>query len=395
MLSPSVPPLVALFLLTATFYLNFFSRIIYSPLLPSIEKDLTLSHGLAGTFFLFLSIGYFVSLASSGYVSAKIGHKKTIVASIFAISVSLLLIASIAELPFLLTAFFILGLSAGLYLPSGISTISALFPPKHWGRVYAVHELAPNLAFLTAPLFASLLLPAMQWQETIYIIAGASFLAAFLYIRWGEGGNLYGEPPNLANCSLILGNRNFLLLVLLFVMGMSGTIGLYTLLPLFLVTVHNFQLPDANLQVGLSRLATLFSALAAGWLADRIGHKYTICIVLLLTGIFTIGIGIFAGKMLLVCIFLQPVTAVSFFPAGFALLSRIGDQEKRNVVISLAIPLAFVLGGGVFPALIARMADAGLFQIGIIMIGLFISLGGVLIFQVSKPDPGPDLLQDT
>jgi len=382
--------LSALIILTAIFYLNFFSRIIFSPLLPSIEKSLSLSHGTAGAFFLFLSSGYFVSLVGSGYISSQLGHKKTIVCSMLAISFSLLLIASVTRLIYLQGTFFILGMAAGMYLPSGISTISALFSPGRWGRAFAVHELAPNLAFLTAPLFSSLLLTRYNWQEAIYFLVIATSLAALFYMFLGRMTGLHGEKPNLANCGAILRQKNFILLVLLFALGISGTIGVFNILPLFLVTVHRLPLNEANLIVGLSRCATLFSALAGGWIADRFGNKRTIGGVLLLTGLATSGIGWTSDAVLTACIFLQPLLAVCFFPAGFALLSRIGTPESRNVVVSLSIPVAFVIGGGLLPALIARMADAGYFQTGLILTGMAICSGVILLIflQITDTDAG-------
>ena len=47
-------------LLTNIFFLNFISRIIFAPLLPSIQKDLGLAHVEAASFFLFVSMGYSV-----------------------------------------------------------------------------------------------------------------------------------------------------------------------------------------------------------------------------------------------------------------------------------------------------------------------------------------------
>jgi NNP family nitrate/nitrite transporter-like MFS transporter len=379
----------SLLLLTSIFFLNFFSRVIFSPLLPSIEKSLALSHGKAGTIFLVISCGYFISLLGSGFVSSKLGHKNTIVFSMFFISASLFLVASLASYSHLQPAFFLLGLGAGIYLPSAIATISELFTHVHWGRAFAVHELAPNLAFLAAPLCSSLLLTRLHWQHTVLILAITTFIAGILYHYLGRGKSLFGTPPNIPLCLTILKQRDFLILVILFTLGISSTIGIFNILPLFLVTNHTMPLNDANLLVGLSRLLTLGTALLGGWLADRFGNRRTIAGVLLLTGMATIGIGSTDRIFLIVFIFLQPLLAVCFFPAGFALLSRLAVPATRNVVISLAIPLSFFIGGGLLPALITAMADVGLFHAGIIMTGLFISSGTFLVLLVSSNPPLP------
>ena len=80
-------------LIASIFFLNFTCRIIVSPLLPIIEKDLGFSHGDAGSLFLFLSIGYFISLLGSGHISSRITHRKTIAVSAIAVGTALSLIS--------------------------------------------------------------------------------------------------------------------------------------------------------------------------------------------------------------------------------------------------------------------------------------------------------------
>ena len=68
-----------LLILTSIFFVNFISRIIPAPLMPKIEADLNISHAQAGSFFLLISIGYFVTLIGSGFFSARLTHRKTII----------------------------------------------------------------------------------------------------------------------------------------------------------------------------------------------------------------------------------------------------------------------------------------------------------------------------
>ena len=63
-----------LLLLTPIFFLNFMARIIQAPLMPAIERELGISHGEAGALFFTISIGYFISLMGSGFVSARLRH---------------------------------------------------------------------------------------------------------------------------------------------------------------------------------------------------------------------------------------------------------------------------------------------------------------------------------
>ncbi len=375
----SVSPLVSLLLLTGIFYLNFCSRIILAPLLPQLEQDLHLSHGAAGAFFLIMSCGYFLSLLGSGFVSSRLNHKVTIITSMVAVSVSLALVGMATDLLLTRVGFFLLGLAAGLYLPSAIATISDLFRADRWGRAFGLHELAPNLAFLTAPLITAWLLPLITWHQILYILTTTGLLMALIYAILGRGSHLHGAPPELNRCRSLMGQRDFWILVLLFAMGITGTVGVYSILPTFLVSEHGMTKYQASMLVGMSRITTLVTALLGGILADRFGNRRTMASVLLLTGTTTACLGLSATALVSLWVWLQPVLAVCFFPPAFAMLSRIGSAETRNVVISLAIPLSFVLGGGLIPAAIGRLADYGHFHLALTLTGVFIASGSVIV----------------
>jgi len=71
--------LFLLSLLTGLFYINMLLRVVLSPLLPLIEKDLGLTHSGAGSFFMMIALGYATGLFGSGFVSARLSHRWTIV----------------------------------------------------------------------------------------------------------------------------------------------------------------------------------------------------------------------------------------------------------------------------------------------------------------------------
>ena len=52
-----------IFFLAFLFFLNFLSRVIFSPLLPLIKDEFTLSISQSGSLFFFISSGYFISVS--------------------------------------------------------------------------------------------------------------------------------------------------------------------------------------------------------------------------------------------------------------------------------------------------------------------------------------------
>jgi MFS transporter, NNP family, nitrate/nitrite transporter len=375
-----------LLLIASIFLLNFTARIIAAPLLPTIEKDLGFSHGDAGSLFLFLSIGYFISLLGSGHISSRITHRKTIAVSAIAVGTALSLISFSESLFAMRCCVFVLGVSAGIYLPSGITTVTSLVNPRHWGKAVAIHELAPNLSFILTPLLAEMLLHWFKWRTILYFIGVVSVIMGIVFSKLGKGGNFLGEAPNFSSIKKIFQIPAFWILIALFSLAITSTLGIYNMLPLYLVTEHGMSLDWANSLVGTSRISTLGMAFLGGWATDRFGPKPIMIGVFIVTGILTLLIGMVSTPWIAAIVFLQPVLAVCFYPAGFAALSIISSPENRNMAISLTIPVAFVLGGGIVPALIGVMADNGCFSLGISLSGALIMTGFFLLFFLKLSD---------
>lgn len=367
-----------LLLLTALFFTTFLARIILAPLLPTIETELAIGHRSAGNLFFILSSGYFLSLLSTIYLAGRFQHRTLIIASSIGLGSVLLTAPLITTIAGLRSIVFLLGLSAGLYLPSGISAVTHLTRASHWGRALAIHELAPNLAFILAPVAAELMLHYTTWRLGFAILGSGALLLGLLYTVHGRGTRFHGQMPDRQAARYLVRQPSLWLLIALFSLGISSTLGIYTMLPLYLVSNHGLDHGSANTLLAVSRFATLPMAFAGGWMADRFGPLPTIRVVFLLTGLATIALGLMKGPWLQSAVFCQPLLAVCFFPAGFSALSALNLPEYRNIAVSLTIPAAFLIGGGSVPLAIGWLGDAGLFTQAFILTGILIILGSGL-----------------
>lgn len=367
-----------LLLLTSIFFVNFISRIVQAPLMPEIEKELGLSHAAAGSLFLSLSSGYFITLIGSGFFTARLKHRGTIILSVLALSLALIATSFSQGLMGIRIGLICLGLAAGLYLPSGIATLTSLVSPKHWGKALALHELAPNLSFMAAPLMAEAIILQFSWRAAFLMLGLVALILGLVYVRFGRGGEFAGEPPSPRAIRALVSVPTFWVMIALFSLGVCGTLGVYTMLPLYLVTEVGFEREFANTLVAISRVSTIGMAFVGGWANDRFGSKKTLGVVFLLSGSLTLLLGISPRAWIYVILFLQPMVAVCFFPAGLAVLSTIGPPNARNLTISLTTPFAFLLGGGVVPTLIGFIGDTWSFSAGISLVGGFILCGALL-----------------
>ena len=374
-----------LVLLAGIFFLSFISRIMFAPLMPTIEHDLGIGHAEAGSLFLLISAGYFVSLLGAGFLSSRLTHRRTIVFSAISVGITLIGVSLCHGAWSIRLGLFTLGLTAGTYLPSGIATLTSLISSKDWGKGVAIHEFAPNLGFVAAPLISEALLTSFSWREILSFLGVASVVAGIAFGRFGKGGRFPGEAPSFSSFSVFLRMPAFWVMAVLFSLGISSSLGVYTMLPLYLVTERGMERDWANILVALSRMSGLVMVFLAGWTADRFGSKRTIGGVLLLTGVMTVLLGVVPDYWIVVIIFVQPMLAVCFFPPGFAALSAVSPQSSRNVVVSLTIPVAFLVGGGAIPTMIGIMGDAGSFGGGIAIAGGLILIGFILSFYLKIP----------
>jgi NNP family nitrate/nitrite transporter-like MFS transporter len=373
----------ALFFLVLIFFLSFLSRVVFSPLMPSMEQDLKLSHGEAGSLFLIISLGYSITLLGSGFISSRISHRRTITLSSLIVGGSLLAISISHDLWMIRLGLFGLGMGAGLYLPSGIATIGQLISPEYWGRAYAIHEVAPNLGFVISPLFAEALLSWGTWREVLMVLGTASVLSGLVFFFFGKGGSFRSEMPHYKIVRNVLFAPSLWILVLLFTLSVGAQFGVYTVLPLYLVSEEGMERLWANTLLGLSRISPLFTVLLSGWLTDRIGLKQTLTVVLLVTGLMTVLFGMLPKFLIVVIIFLQPMLATCFFPAGFTALSRIVSPNVRAVVVSLTVLVSYFLGAGAIPAGLGLIGELGSFSTGFILLGGLL-LGGVILVRYLK-----------
>ena len=249
------------------FFINFTARVIFAPLMPTIETDLSLSHSGAGLLFLSISFGYFTGMLGSGFISAVISHKNTISLSAIAVGLTLLPISSSSNKWILLIGLLVLGITAGLYLPSGLATLTAIINPRQWGKAIAVHEMAPNLGFIAAPLLAEFFMFWFSWRVILFVLGVTSLLMGAANTRCGRRVETTGEPPNFGLIRRLAKQKSFVIMLVLFCVGIGGFLGIYTMLPLYLVTEQDISREIANTLVAISRIPGL-----AVVFCRRLGH---------------------------------------------------------------------------------------------------------------------------
>ncbi|TVQ99271.1 MAG: MFS transporter [Spirochaetaceae bacterium] len=366
-------------LLVLVLFLNLLPRVLLSPLLLEIEAAFDLSRAESSGLFLFVSVGFSITMLLSGFVAERLHHRGTIVLSLSVVGAASVLLAAAPSASVLRVLLFVLGMGAGLYAPSGIATLTGAAHARHWGKALALHEVGPILGFFAAPVIAEAAIQLGSWRLLFAVIGIACFAMAIFYRGVSRGGRFPGSPPNLHHVRSILAQRTFWVVALLFMLALGLEIGVFALLPTFLIERREMTSTAANSLVSVSRLTALLLVFGSGVLADRFGAKRLLTTICLLAGVATALIGISRGSMLYVVVVVQPMLIAAFFPAALVLLSSIAAPESRNVVISLVIPISYLFGAGAAPFGIGLLSEAGAFGAGFVILGMLMMASTLLL----------------
>ncbi len=370
--------------LTGIFFINMISRLGIAPLLPGIEKDLAINHIQSTGFFFLISTGYCISLFSSIFLTPRFSHRSLIVSSSLLVGLSLILAASSRGLIMLQISMLALGLAGGVYLPSGIATLTASVKKNHWGKVLGFHQLAPNLAYIAAPLAVELMTFHHPWRTVLLVYGLASLVLSISYFQWGKGILERTDPPGLKPIKAMMLNPAILTVTFLFILGMGLNQGIFAVLPLYLTVERGFEPGWSNFLLALSRVIAFSVPLASGWFADRYSVKKVILIMLTCCMAGTWLLALLPDTWLWLGLILQAGSGVCIFPLCFTALSMVTTPKNRAVAVSVVVPTAHFLGSGLVPFGVGFLADAGYFNYGILGLGLITLLSLPLVLSIKK-----------
>ena len=372
-------PLGSILLVVGVFFVTFVGRTILSPLLLPVERELGLSHAEGGSLFLIISIGFMLSMFFSGFLLERITYGTAITATAGISAVGLFLLATCKGIGCFRIGLFIMGFASGLYLPSGIVTITELAPVERRGMAISIHELGPIFGLAAGPFLAEAAIRAGNWRALMLVLAILALCMGVVFFRYSRGGRFHGTSPRFKELWTMMKMRDFWIISFFFIMAIGNEMGIYSMLPAFLVAGRGLDQTLVNSIVSTSRLTSLVMIFAAGWMADRFGFRWVIALISVACGTFTVLIGVSGGWLLITALYVQPMLVSAFFPAGFIALAGMSGRKQRNLSISLIFPMAYLLGGGMVPAVIGYFAERGSFGLGFVLTGCVMAAGVALI----------------
>jgi len=375
--------LFTLLIFWGMWYVSFSCRTIIAPIMPVIEDELTISHTLAGNVFLFLSLGYTVSLLLSGILSPRIGYKRSILSGFFVLMIAIFSLKFTHSYFYLIFIVIFMGLGAGVYLPSAIPLLTSIFRHDQWGRAIAFHETAASFSIFSIPIITGLMLHFFYWRNLFFLLALAIFVMGIAF--WKFSPDIRPKRESTTGFLLVLRRKDFWNIAILWVFAASNGLGLYNMIPLFLVKEGGMALETANTIFGVSRIGGFLMAILSGFLVDLYGVKKILFFILVVTGISTVSLSIAPpGSILIVTLIIQATFSTGFFPVTLVAISKITEINERSSFTGATIAIGVIFGLGLTPFLLGVAADKWSFHAGIFILGLLTVLSCFLIGKIKN-----------
>ena len=372
-----------LFVFWSLWFVNFSARTIISPLLPIIEDELAISHAMAGSIFSFLSAGYTITLLLSGFLSPRIGYKRSIVLGFIILITAVFCLKYARSYPSFAVATLFVGLGAGIYLPSVMPLLTTIFARDNWGKAIAFHETAASFSILSIPLLTVVALRFFNWRALFTILSMACFVVIIFFCIFSPDPRPKKEKR--ARLSHILIRKDFWIVAILWIFAASNSLGLYNLIPLFLVKEKGMSIEMANTIFGISRIGGFIIVILAGFLVDRYGAKKILFLLLLTTGLTTVGLALAQTvPHLVVMLILQATVCSGFFPVAFVVISKITSFNERSVFTGTTIAIGVIMGLGFAPFALGAIADIWNFQYGILLLGVVTTMSCLLLRGIKE-----------
>ena len=374
--------LLFLLFLWILWFLNVSARIIISPILPLIEDEFMIRHARASSIFIFQSMGYASSVCFAGFYSGRFGYKRSIALSLAITSFALFLLSFVKTFSAFYLFSFILGLAAGIYLPSVLPFITEYFSENNWGKSIAIHDSAASISIFSTPLVILFFLHFCTWRGVFEVLAVALMISAVIFYSISDEIKIrHSQKIRLGN---LLKTRFLWVMIIIWVFAAGANIGVYFIVPLYLTKELSLSIGYTNSILGMSRLGGIGVAVLCGFLIDRFNLKKLMFAMLFLSGICTILAGVVPAGFIGFSLFFQAIFMAGFFPAALVTVTKMFSSETRSVAIGIILAFSVIFGAGLVPYLLGFAGDLLSFRFGISLLGILVSLSSLLIFSLKE-----------
>ena len=311
----------------------------YSGALPVVMQDWAMSAGQAGLIHSGWQVGYLLSLFAVGFLSDRLGAKRTFLMTSVAACISAWVFATFAN-GFLsgLLFFSLTGLCSGGSIRRA-ALIAERFPPQRRGGAMGWYLAASSAGYALSLLLGSQLIADFGWRWGFFAAASGPVIGAVIAFR------VLRTTPNVvlhrhagrrwvATLREVWRNRPAMLAIWSYAFHAWELLGLWAWLPTYLaaaVAMHYGPSEAVTLGLmlsGLSFATNTLGSVAAGRLSDRLGRT-SIMLALSLTSI--------ACSLVFGWLVMAPLWIVTAVAIGYN-LTALGDSSVYSTALTELVP---------------------------------------------------------
>jgi len=380
--------ILPLFIFWCLWYLNFSTRTIFSPILPLIEDSLLLSHGKAGGLFISLSVGYSLSLLATGRLTLAWGYKRTVAIGFLGVSFVFFGFQFAESYVSFHLLFFLLGIATGTYIPSILPIITETYEPRNWGKAIGLHDSAASFSIFSIPILMAYGLQFFSYKTPLLLLGIVSLIFPLFF--WKVSVEPKKEPPQKGESYTgFFKKRAIWIMILFWILSSGSSMGVYSILPLYLIKERGIDFDLANNLLGISRVGGMAVPILIGFLVDRYGYRTILFLSLFMTGLSTIALSLSSPlSLVFISLILQAVLSLAFFPVALATVSKLTPFSSRSMVLGVIMSVGVGFGMGVTPFLLGLTADHFNFRVGIFWLGVLTSFSSLSVHFLKEERTG-------
>jgi sugar phosphate permease len=287
-----------LFILWLLYIINYFDRISVLIFLPYIQRDLNLTPVQVGWLGSIFFLGYAIAQMTAGFLTDKIGPKKTMNIAIWVFTTVTFLTGFVRTFSQFIVLRIALALGEGHHYVPAVRTIANWFPRHEKGRA--------NGYFTTTWAFGPAIIPIIvtwlsadafggAWRPVFFVLAVPGFLGVYILSKYmanspgqirqkgkmtqeeyalitssvGETEDVHGKKYSMkiftTDLQYYIYTLNFFVLLMIYW-------GMTTWLSTFLVKQHGLDLKTMGLYAALPYIVAGFAMWFGGFIADTFFH---------------------------------------------------------------------------------------------------------------------------
>ncbi|MFB6113100.1 MAG: MFS transporter [Halodesulfurarchaeum sp.] len=266
-------------------------KLVFSPLLPSIQADFGIGSSLAGLALTTMWAIYALAQYPSGRFSDRLSRKTLLVLGLAVLVLGFLVVGVAPTYPVFLLGMIVVGAGAGFYPTTTKALLSDLFTERR-GEAFGIHTASSDFGGIVAAGLATLVVAVSIWRTAfVPIVLALGLVAVGLHV-WSRESYVI-ESPSLGATDTVRRlfarseNRLLLLAYTLFNFTWQASTGF---LPTYLQSGKSLPPIVAN-----SAFAVLFAVGVivkpiSGWLGDRFPRDTLAILGLLIAACSLVGI---------------------------------------------------------------------------------------------------------